>query len=447
MKVEVILRENIKPSSPTPNHLKTFKLSLLDQLIPAPYAPIVLFYPNYNGASCVQILERLVLLQQSLSKTLTLFYPLAGTIKDDFTIDCNDEGAYYAVAEVNSSLSKFLDRPDLQMIDKFLPCEPGFNGSNTGTRVANFQVNVFECGGIAIGLCISHKILDGAALNTFLKGWTSTASGSGEVVFPNFEAPSLFPTNDLWLRDLSVVTWGSLFKKGKCTTKRFLFEASTISTLKAKASKKGVKQPTRVEVVSAFIWEHTMAASGQVSGSNRPSLMTHVVNLRKKIAPTLSEDSMGNLIWIASAKCAAKNDHGSKFHGLVDGVREGISKINGNFVKKMRGDEGADVMSKSLKKFGDYGSKEGVDYFGFTSWCKIGFYEADFGWGKPVWVSSVGLSGSVFMNLTVLMDTRCGEGIEAWVSLDEQEMDAFGGDLEVIALASMDPSPLSDGNY
>ena len=44
MEVEIISSESIKPSSPTPKHLKTHKLSLLDQFIPSIYIPMVLFY-------------------------------------------------------------------------------------------------------------------------------------------------------------------------------------------------------------------------------------------------------------------------------------------------------------------------------------------------------------------------------------------------------------------
>ncbi|CAK9178332.1 unnamed protein product [Ilex paraguariensis] len=438
VQVQVISKESIKPSSPTPHHLRTFKLSLLDQLIPAPYAPIILFYPNYHGDTHLEVAKRLVPLKQSLSETLTRFYPLAGTINDDLSIDCNDEGAYYATAQVNSRISDFLNNPDLKLIHQFLPCETSFNGSTAGTRVTNIQINVFECGGVAIGMCISHKVLDGSALSTFLKGWAGTACGS-EVVYPNFIATSLFPTNDLWLRDSSIAMWGSLFKMGKSITRRIVFEAEAIATLKAKATCSSVRDPTRVEVVSAFLWQCTMAASAEKCGVKRPSLLTHVVNLRKRSIPALSEYSLGNLIWIASAKCKATYEVG--LQALVDQVRQGISKISGEFVKKLRGDEGSTVMHKSLEEIGEFGSKDGVDYFGFTSWCNFGFYEADFGWGKPIWVSSIGSGGAVYMNLTVLMDTKCGGGIEAWVTLDEQEMEILESNQELLALASVDPSP------
>ncbi|KAI3750721.1 hypothetical protein L2E82_21483 [Cichorium intybus] len=435
-RVEIISRENIKPSSPTPPHLKTFNLSILDQLIPAPYAPIILYYPNQDHASDLEVQERLKTLKYSLSKTLTRFYPLAGTIKDDLSIDCTDVGAYFAVASVDACLEEFLTSPDFDLINQFLPCEPSFNGSN-GNHVSNIQVNIFECGGIAISLCISHKILDGAALSTFLQGWAGTSRGSKEVVYPNMTAGSLFPAKDLWLKDSSMMMWGSLFKIGKCSTKRFVFSSSKLDALKAEAAGNGVKDPTRVEVVSALLWKCVMAASEEKSGSWKPSLLSHVVNLRKRVGSSTSLDkAIGNLIWIADAECKTELEIG--LGNLVGKVRDGVSTIDGEFVKKLQGDTGTKVMESSLKRLKDCG-----DYIGFTSWCKMRFYEVDFGWGKPMWVCGSVCDGSpVFMNFVVLMDTRCGEGIEAWVSMDEHEMHILKHNSELLAFASLDPSPL-----
>jgi shikimate O-hydroxycinnamoyltransferase len=306
-------------------------------------------------------------------------------------------------------------------------------------------VNVFRCGGIAIGLCISHKILDGAALSTFLKAWTSTARGSSEAVCPNFVSTSLFPTSDnLWLRDSSMAMWGSLFKKGKSMTRRFVFHASAIATLKSQATSLCVKHPTRLEVVSAFIWKHAMAASRENYGFQKPSLLTHLVNLRRRMASPLSEHSIGNLLWIAAAQCTNKDHDQVGLQGLVGEIRGAISRIDCDFVQKLQGHEEIrnSVMCESLKEIGEVGSKDEVYYFGFSSWCNLGFYEADFGWGKPIWVSSIGSSSPVFLNLTILVDTRLGDGIEAWVTLDEQDMARLVCNSELLTFASLDPSPL-----
>ncbi|KVI07273.1 BAHD acyltransferase At5g47980-like [Cynara cardunculus var. scolymus] len=444
VKVEIVSKENIKPSSPTPQTLKSFKLSILDQLIPAPYAPIILFYPNQDhgdGATDLdhQLHTRLETLKDSLSKTLTDFYPLAGTIKDDLYIDCDDVGAYFVVARVNTRLRDFLENPDLELVNHFFPCAPGFNGSVAGCCVTNVQVNVFECHGIAIALCISHKILDGGALSTFLRGWTGSSRGSKDVVIPNLGAPSLFPANDLWLQDSAMVMWGSLLKFGKCSTRRFVFDSSKLAVLKAEAAGNGVKDPTRVEVVSALLWKCAMAAAEEKVGFRKPSMLSHVVNLRKRLASTLSEDSIGNLIWITSSECGPESE--IRINDLVERVRGSVSKINGEFVKNIRGDKGREVMEESLEKLKDCGTTK--DYIGFTSWCKMGFYEADFGWGKPIWVcGSVSDGSPVFMNFVVLMDMRFGDGIEAWVNMDEQEMEILQHNQELMAFASLDPSPL-----
>jgi hypothetical protein len=84
MEVEIISKECIKPSSPTPPSLKTYKLSLLDQVVPSAYIPMIFFYPMNKSIShsVVDIVsQRSHLLKQSLSNTLTRFYPFAGKIK------------------------------------------------------------------------------------------------------------------------------------------------------------------------------------------------------------------------------------------------------------------------------------------------------------------------------------------------------------------------------
>lgn len=86
-----------------------------------------------------------------------------------------------------------------------------------------------------------------------------------------------------------------------------------------------------------------------------------------------------------------------------------------------------------------------ADYLAITSWCNFGFYEVDFGWGKPAWISKcdAGSEDWPFINVLWLMDTRDGDGIEAWLTLDAHLFDEFDQIQELRDLASVDPSPLS----
>ncbi|BBH01525.1 hypothetical protein Prudu_011817 [Prunus dulcis] len=100
VQVEVISKEIIKPSSPTPNPLRHYKLFFLDQLTPSSYTSLVFFY-EFNGETQPAINEVSKHLKKSLAKVLTLFYRLAGRVKiDDHFVDCNDEGIAYLEAQV-----------------------------------------------------------------------------------------------------------------------------------------------------------------------------------------------------------------------------------------------------------------------------------------------------------------------------------------------------------
>ncbi|KAL0005475.1 hypothetical protein SO802_013036 [Lithocarpus litseifolius] len=61
------------------------------------------------------------------------------------------------------------------------------------------------------------------------------------------------------------------------------------------------------------------------------------------------------------------------------------------------------------------------------------FAEMDFGWGNPMWIGRVSLP---FKNDFVFVDTKSGDGIEAWVNLKEEDTAKFESDKELIAYAS-----------
>ncbi|KAJ4715327.1 vinorine synthase-like [Melia azedarach] len=451
MDVEIISREHIKPSSPTPVHLKTHKLCLLDQFTNHTYARRVLYCPltqDLNLSSTLLdidhvVAERLQLLKQSLSETLTLFYPLAGKMTDNFSVNCNDEGIPFVEARAKGSLNEFLKQPNLSLISRFVPEQSRKRiGEIAGEYVAKVQVTSFTCGGLAISACTSHMFGDGTTFSMFLKNWAAIARKNyEEAISPVFSASSLFPPTDEYPREATWIAQSNRFlKAGRGVTRRFVFDAEAIANLKAKAVSSYVQNPTRVEVVSAVLSKCVMAAIKPSSGSHKPTLLTHTVNLRRKAKPQISEYCTGNIVLRANALCKEEE---VEFDELVRRLREAIMKPKGDFVKSLQGDEGFINLCKAIKDEDELCSSA-ADRIMFTSWCNFGFYNIDFGWGNPIWVSSVGSDGSITkaFNLIILIDTRLGNGIDAWVFLREEEMALLELDKELLAFASMDPSPL-----
>ncbi|XP_052206944.1 vinorine synthase-like [Diospyros lotus] len=177
MEIQVVSREYIKPSSPTPSHLRTFTISLLNQLVSTGYVPLVFHHPIPDASSIKPILAHV------------------GFIQPDFSAKHRLSAIHrvlFIETHVRCDMSEFLERPEIEVLHRFVPYQ-GFvpEPPNTLSHVA-IQANVFASGGISIGLSMSHKVLDANTLASFLRCWTALSSGcQDQAIFLDLSSASL----------------------------------------------------------------------------------------------------------------------------------------------------------------------------------------------------------------------------------------------------------------
>ncbi|KAJ9140208.1 hypothetical protein P3X46_030882 [Hevea brasiliensis] len=429
MEVQIISKETVKPSSSTPQHLRTYNLSLLDQLAPPVYIPIILFYSATGEISC----KKSHLLKTSFSETLTHFYPFAGRMKDCFSIDCNDEGAPYVEAHVAGDMSTILQEPDIHQLEKLLPCNPHDVSPEVSSQViVAAQVNYFDCGGMAVSVCIWHAIADASAVASFLTSWAAIARGAtDEIEGVIFDCTSLFPPQDM--RSFSLHNFLKEDLLSKIMLKRFLFDSSKLADLREEVGNGPcLERPTRVEAVAALIWGAVMAADGEENQNETAEInaATISVGLRKRMIPPLPKLSIGNAYQVAMANFSKKEKQ-LNYNGLAGKLHESIGKMNNDYVRKIHAGGG---YFQFLRTKGEELGKNPnlMKVFGFSSWCRFPFYEADFGWGKPNWVGTA----LTLYKVAILIDTKDGQGIEAWVSLPKEDMVKFEQNPGICAYAS-----------
>ncbi|XP_059446884.1 stemmadenine O-acetyltransferase-like [Corylus avellana] len=420
--VQVISTDTIKPSSSTPEHLRHHTLSFIDQITPSIFMPLLLFYPRDIGVVQFSNEERQTRIKKSLSEALTRFYPLAGRIKDNFHVDCNNEGLHYVEAKATCKLSEILEDPNPAEHNKLLPYE--LDADNEVALAV--QLTTFDCGGIVIGVVFAHKVADASSFFLFLKSWAAIARGSSNIATPLFESATIFPP----VNEVSFILPRGNPDKEKIAIKRFVFEGSAIAALRDKYrtihTNIEYPRPTRVEALSAFIYSRFLAATQP--DPNKLYSLSHLTNVRNRLDPPLSENYFGNNYAITSFEVS--RDTEDVFERIVIPLRDATRKVDINYVKSFQASGGlTNFMVENMERL----AKGEVVSLGFTSLCRFPVYEADFGWGKPVWVASARL---LYKNLVSFFDTKSGNGIEAWINLDKEDMAKFEVDEELLAYVS-----------
>ncbi|KAK1407189.1 hypothetical protein QVD17_38802 [Tagetes erecta] len=423
MKVTILSNELIVPYTPTPNNLKTYKFSFIDQHIPPYYIPLILYY-SYDQYSTTTTQSQITIkLKTSLSKTLTHFYPLAGRLANNRnTVDCNDQGVQFSVARVESNLLDVVESPVIKELNKLVKVETSYVEEQLA-----IQVSLFECGGIAVGVSMSHRIGDACSISSFVSHWFALAKESETLLSgPVLDSSVLFPPMESceFTRNPKDPTVPVPFET--LVTKRFVFSSLAIKELKQKVVNDHNMtlvgfNPTRVEVVTALIWKcGTMALGDECKNS----VAFHSINFRRKMIPSLQDHQFGNLFQLANAVTHPSTNLATRVMKLRDSFR----KIDRVYLKSLTGEKGFEVAKGNFKELKKFVTQEGVGVFKFGSWCGFAFSQSDFGWGKAVWVSSANFSDE---NSIVLMDSRKDDGIEAWVVMNQANMHKFEENVEL----------------
>lgn len=429
MKVKIISKEVIKPSSPTPTNLRNFKLSILDQLSPPVNGSLIYFFrSNDNQPSSQKSLN----LKKSLSNTLTLYYPLAGKIIDNMMVDCNDNGALYIEAQVDIPLSCFLHQPDGHDLYLFLPTKIEFTEKITGF-ITLMQISFFSCGGIAVGLCIAHKLMDAVSFGTFVKSLAANMTGNGDftnhLIFPVYEASALFPARENFSNrevvDVKV-------PEQRLPMRRLVFDSSKLATLKARFNHLA---PSKSEIITAIIWKSAFNAARSNSKSSKHLVMCRTVNIRTRISPPLAVNSIGNIMTLHTT---VKDEGEIDLSALIHEMRKGLKVFDEKFVMMLQTEEGLKDMIGYLEESARERTRDDAEVYYCSSLCNMSLYDVDFGWGSPIWATA---PPQDIKNLMILMETNRGDGsVEAWVVLSEEDAYLFEQDPELLAYASLNPS-------
>ncbi|KAJ0785414.1 putative transferase [Helianthus annuus] len=401
----------IKPSVPTPSNLKHYKIGFIDELAPFMDVAIVLFFTkntNHNSKFGDQ-------LEKSLEKTLTRLYPLAGRfVEESQTIDCNDEGVEFIQAKVNIKLEDILGlEVNARSIKELLPLK-----TIPHDKVLTIQLTTFECGGVALGVSATHKVVDTSTLCTFVNEWAAMNREENDIKFttPGFISSSLFPARRVRPILIPFITDEDLLSK--YTWKKLSFSESDISNMKAKAITNA--RISKVQLVSATIWKALIGVDRVTHGYLRESMLSQAINLREKMASPIPSYSCGNLWGLCSTTVKTNEELENLLNYSVKKTIDEYSKVHHD------SEQGQMIVLNSILNVTN--TPLSTNIIISTSWCKFPFYEADFGFGKPIWAVPW---TTPMKNAMLLIDNANGNGVDAYIFLEVKDVPYFKEGLDV----------------
>ncbi|PQQ01071.1 spermidine hydroxycinnamoyl transferase-like [Prunus yedoensis var. nudiflora] len=339
----------LKPSTPTLQG--SLALSELDQVDTISHVSIIYFYrPDQNFVSQPDAIVNT--LKDSLCRALVPFYPLAGRLRwiggGRLELDCNGMGVQFIEAESNSKLDDLGDFSPPEY-DYLIPTVD-YTLAIHELPILLVQLTRFKCGGVSLGLTISHAVVDGQSTFHFISEWARLAKGEPIGVMPfldrkAFQARTLPAGNTLGryqseLDHIPLLLGQSddIEERMKKTTVAMLkLTKHQVEKLKRMANEgngynhSGTKRAyTRYETVAGHIWR--CVSKARVHRNEQPTAMGVYVDLRSRMQPPLPQGYFGNATFYGVARSLA-GDLVSKPLGYASSrIREAIEKMSNDYV-------------------------------------------------------------------------------------------------------------------
>ncbi|KAH7861066.1 hypothetical protein Vadar_021228 [Vaccinium darrowii] len=431
----------VKPEGQTPTGL--MYLPEFDQVIAITHIPVVYFYRPISDHLLLNPIE---ILKNSLSKALTIFYPLAGrlqwTERGRLGLNCTSMGALFLETESEATINDFRDFMPTSETKALIP-SVDYDKPINEMPLLLVQVTNFSCGGISLGLGMSHVITDGRCMAHFISVWAGIARGEKPENLPfldrtilNLEeegdlTPSRFDHSEFGTRPILTGRLNHLEEQKKESVVVMLkLSKIQIQMLKNEANDfrsvdKSSKPFTRYEVVTAHMWR--CASKARLHESEQLTSVRIAVDFSNRMVPPLPNGYFGNA-FIPVTPIATSGELLSKPLGYgCSKIREAIEKVTDEYVRSLlaylKREEDLSKFRYSHVVGSIQGAFLGNPNLAITSWIRLPLFGVDFGWGKEIHMGpgTIGYDGKSF-----ILPSRDEDGsFDVPFRLQVEHMDAF----------------------
>eukprot|EP01018_Ginkgo_biloba_P000769 Gb_40790 [translate_table: standard] len=464
MGVKCVSVSHVKPAIPTHKHrmfLSAFDLKYIP--FKSNIRTILLYKNSIDDDAYGSMVEKL---KRSLSLALVHFYPLAGRLvlgeENRHEIECNDAGVEFIEASANVCYRdlELQSSNSAPIFSKLIRMGRSTRFSDWDVPLLSIQVTRFAKGGLSVGYFDNHIAMDGKSIWHFLTSWVELNNGRSLSLAPTHDRTVLKLDQEAMYGNININSGpneGPATFQGETQGREnfnnkngeelcyrtFHFSGDMLKSLKQLAMQDGKGPFTTFVAFSSHLWACMMKAEGIAEEKTAYFLIP--VDCRSRINPPIPFSFFGNCVHLSIAKTAA----GKLYHeGIGYGAGLIVDSINSLTDERLR--EILSLLERYKHRSVDKEARSSLtlsdrmnDIIGMLERCKdpsIGndfrrqfgngqcvlvvqspkfpVYDTDFGWGRPVNVTTSILErGGV-----ALFRGRDGVSIDATIALPSDRM-------------------------
>eukprot|EP00253_Pinus_taeda_P028040 PITA_28040 len=418
--------ETVLPAAPTPRG--NVWLSNLDLVVGRTHASTVYIY-RPTGTATPHFFS-MNILKDALSKVLVPFYPIAGRLGKDahgrLQINCNGEGGELIEAVTDSTIDDFGDfapSPELCQLLPRLDC--------TAEDIHTYplllvQVTFFKCGGVSLGVRINHIVGDGFAGLHFMNSWAAVARGA-DITQP-FLDRSIFQADNIARPKFHHIEYEQpsplTEKNGAMNDNQnsigiFKITKHQLDSLKAKATENGNQvKYSSYEMLSGHIWR-CVCKAGNLR-EDEESKMYVPIDSRNRLVPPLPPNYFGNAIFIASPMALVGDLISKPLYYAASIIHEGLVRMDDEYLRSaLNYLDSQHDLNALVRGSHTYRSP----HLCITSWSRLPIHDADFGWGKPIYMGPAIIA---FENSICILSSPVNDGsLTVAIKLQKDQMNGF----------------------
>lgn len=406
--------------------------SNLDLVVPRFHTPSVYFYRRPSAAAAAGFFDASVM-KDALSRALVPFYPMAGRLGRDedgrIEILCEGQGVLFVVAETDAVIDDFGDFAPTMELKKLIPAVD-YTDDISAFPLLVLQVTHFKCGGASLGVGMQHHVADGSSGLHFINSWSDIARGLGISLPPFIDRTLLrarenpgpsFPHVEYQPAPSMSVQPGTPAATPKATenvtsVSMFKITSQQLSVLKSKVKSKY----SSYALLAGHVWRCACIARG-LPKDQRTKLYC-ATDGRTRLQPPLPDGYFGNVIFTATPMADA-----GEVTGNDDGLEAAAARIQSALGRMddeyLRSALDYLELQPDLTKLVRGAHTFRCPNIGITSWTRLPIHDADFGWGRPIFM---GPGGIAYEGLAFMLPSSQGDGsLSVAISLQAEHMIRF----------------------